>query len=127
MSIIAVGGLRDSGDYLKALALGADAVYAGQSALIAMVYAQLHKVPPGTSPAEMYLAWGKHQDLLDWEEGARALRNYLVASNTEMAMLTGMVGKKDIKEVNIHDLVCFRPEIKEATGSALAWEERMLK
>lgn len=123
ISIIAVGGLRDSGDYTKILALGADAVYAGQSALIAMVYSQLHKVPAGTSPAEIYLTWGKHNDLFDWEAGAKELANYLKASTTEMAMLTGLVGKKDIKEVSIEDLICFNNDIKNAIGIPLAWEE----
>jgi glutamate synthase domain-containing protein 2 len=123
ISIIAVGGLRDSGDYTKILALGADAVYAGQSALIAMVYSQLHKVPAGTSPAEIYLTWGKHNKKFDWEAGAKELANYLKASTTEMAMLTGLVGKKDIKEVSLEDLVCFNTDIKNAIGIPLAWEE----
>ncbi len=122
ISLIAVGGLRDSGDYMKVLALGADAVYAGQSALIAMAYSQLQQVPAGTSPAELYLAWGKHTDQFDWVAGAKALANYLKASNSEMAMLTGLVGKKDVKEVFVEDLVCFHKEIKEATDIPLAWE-----
>lgn len=122
ISLIAVGGLRDSGDYMKALALGADAVYAGQSALIAMVYSQLQKVPMGTSPAELYLSWGKHTDKLDWEAGAQELANFIKASTMEMAMLTGLVGKKDIKDVSVEDLVCFNQDIKAATGISLAWQ-----
>lgn len=123
ISIIAVGGLRDSGDYAKILALGADAVYAGQSALIAMAYSQLQKVPPGTSPAELYFTWGKHNDLLDWKVAAKELANYIKASTTEMALLTGIVGKKDVKELSLEDLVCFDSEIKNAIGISLAWEE----
>lgn len=122
ISLIAVGGLRDSGDYMKVMALGADAVYAGQSALIAMAYSQLQQVPVGTSPAELYLAWGKHTEKFDWVAGAKALANYIQASTTEMAMLTGLVGKKDIKEVSGEDLICFRQDIKTATGIPLAWE-----
>jgi len=116
INLIATGGLRDAGDYMKALALGADAIYAGESAIVAMAYSQLHKVPVGTSPAEMYLSWGKHNDLLDVEEASKALANYIKASTTELTILTGMVGRDDVSKVSKEDMIALSEAISKGTG-----------
>lgn len=116
IDIIATGGLRDAGDFLKVMALGADAIYTGESALIAMAYSQLHKVPPGTSPAEMYLSWGKHTDKLDIEEATLAVVNFIKASTSEMAILTGMLGKDDLKKVDTGDMISLSESISKGTG-----------
>lgn len=121
IDIIATGGLRDAGDFLKVMALGADAMYSGEAALIGAVYSQLHKMPPGTTPAEIYLSWGKHNDKLDIEEAAKSLSNFISASTKEMAMLTGTVGKDDIKSVTIDDMVSIKEDISKATGVKLAY------
>ncbi len=122
MSLIVTGGLRDAGDFLKALALGADALYTAESAIVAMTYSQIQKVPLGTSPAEMYLYWGKHGDKLDVEEGAKALGNFLVASTQEMAILTAVVGKDHLSHVNMDNLVALTEETHRVTGVHEAWK-----
>ncbi|GAB6171042.1 FMN-binding glutamate synthase family protein [Paradesulfitobacterium aromaticivorans] len=121
ISLIATGGLRDAGDFLKVMALGADALYSGEAALVAMVYSQLHKAPPGTSPAELYLSWGKHGNMLDIKESAQALSNFIKASTSEMALLTGAIGKNDIKQVTKDDLTALKEEISQGTGVKLAY------
>lgn len=121
ISIIATGGLRDAADFLKVMALGADAIYTGEAAIVAMVYSQLHKVPPGTSPAELYLSWGKHNDLLDIEESAQALANFIKASTAEMVLLTGVIGKNDIKQVTKEDMIALKEDISRGTGVKLAY------
>lgn len=121
IDIIATGGLRDAGDFLKVMALGADAMYSGEAALLGAVYSQLHKMPPGTSPAELYLAWGKHNDLMDIDEMAKSLSNFISASTKEMAMLTGAIGKDDIKKVTIDDMVSIKEDISKGTGVKLAY------
>lgn len=122
IDLIVTGGLRDAGDCLKAIALGANAVYLGESALIAMSYSQWDKVPPGTAPSELFLSFGNHGDLLDIEEGTKALANFIKASTSEMAMLTGLVGKNDVKKVGIDDLVALNEQTSRATGARLAWK-----
>lgn len=121
IDIIATGGLRDAGDFLKALALGADAVYTGESALIAMVYSQLHKIPLPNSPAELYLSWGKYGDKLDIDEAARSLANFIQASTKEMAILAAMTGKQALKDVNTDDLAAISEEMSKATGVKTAF------
>ena len=65
ISLLVTGGLRDAGDFLKAMALGADAVYIGESALLAMLFHQLDKMPPLTNPSQMFLYSGEYADELD--------------------------------------------------------------
>lgn len=122
IDLIVTGGLRDAGDFLKAIALGANALYVGESALLAMSYSQWHKLPPGTAPSEMFLSTGNHQDKLDIDEGSKALANFIKASTTEMAMLTGLVGKKNIAQVNTDDMVALSDHISSVTGVRRAWE-----
>ncbi len=122
IDLIVTGGLRDAGDCLKAMALGANAVYLGESALIAMSYSQWDRVPPGTAPSEMFLSFGDHEELLDIEEGTKALANFIKASTSEIAMLTGLVGKNDIKKVSIDDMIALTEHMSNATGARLAWQ-----
>ncbi len=121
IDIIVTGGLRDAGDCLKAMALGANAVYMGEAALIAMSYSQWAKVPPGTAPSEMFLSLGDFEDMLDIDEGTKALTNFIKASTSEMAMLTGLVGKNDVKKVGMDDMVALTEDMSKATEARLAW------
>jgi len=122
IDLIVTGGLRDAGDCLKAMALGANAVYLAEAALIAMSYSQWHKVPPGVAPSELFLSFGDHGDLLDIEEGTKALANFIKASTSEMTMLAGLVGKNDVKTVNMDDMVALTEHMSKATGTRLAWQ-----
>lgn len=121
VSLIACGGLKDAGDFMKALALGADAVYSAQSVLTAMVYGQAEKLPPGTSPAEIYVYWGKHGGKLDIELAATSAANFVTASTKEMAMIAGAVGKDDLSMVNMDDMVSLTEQAAQVTGVRLAW------
>lgn len=121
ISLIACGGLKDAGDFMKALALGADAVYSAQSVLTAMVYGQAEKLPPGTSPAELYLYWGKHGDKLDIELAAKSIANFVKASTQEIAMIAGAVGKNDLNLVNMDDLAALTEHAAVVTGVQRAW------
>jgi len=121
ISLIACGGLKDAGDFMKALALGADAVYSAQSVLTAMVYGQAEKLPPGTSPAELYLYWGKHGDKLDIELAAKSIANFVKASTQEMAMIAEAVGKNDLNLVNMDDLAALTEHAAVVTGVQRAW------
>lgn len=122
ISLIACGGLKDAGDFMKALALGADAVYSAQSVLTAMVYGQAEKLPPGTSPAELYLYWGKHGNRLDIELAAKSIANFIKASTQEMSMIAGAVGKNDLNLVTMDDLAALTEEAAVVTGVQRAWQ-----
>jgi glutamate synthase domain-containing protein 2 len=50
VSLLAGGGLESPGDFLKAFALGADGVYIGTIALIAITHTQVFKALPYETP-----------------------------------------------------------------------------
>lgn len=121
IDLLVTGGLRDAGDFMKAMALGANAVYIGESALLAMLFHQLDKMPPMTNPAQMFLYTGEYQDELDVDKAAQHLANFIKASTTEMQMLAQTVGKDDVQKVDMNDMVALSREIAEITGVKLAY------
>lgn len=121
VDLIVTGGLRDSGDCMKAMALGADAVYLGESCLLALVYDQLNKMPPFSNPAQMFLYNGEYRDALDVELGALHVANFLQATTEEMQMLAQTVGKDHLNRVNADDMAALSPALAEITGVRLAY------
>lgn len=69
VSLIAAGGLRTPGDCLKAMALGADAVYLGTVAVMAMVGEQAVEAMPFEPPTSLVVYNAKATDKLDVERG----------------------------------------------------------
>ena len=71
ISVIASGGLYTPGDYLKALALGADAVALGTVVVLAAMHTQVTKVLPWEPPPQ--LAWyeGEASEKLNIDEAAQ--------------------------------------------------------
>jgi len=121
VSLIMAGGFRDSADMLKAIALGADAFYIGYPVDLAAVYSQLNRLPPGSSPADLYLYDGKHTDLFDIKEGADCAGNFLKALAEEMDIALRCLGKDSIHKLSKEDLVCMTQEMAQITGVKLAY------
>ncbi len=91
-SVVVAGGIRNSGDVLKAIALGADAVYIGTAALIAMgctVCQQCHtgKCAWGICTTDLSLT-----KRINPEIGARRLVNLLRGWDLEMKEMLGGMG-----------------------------------
>lgn len=121
ISLVASGGLRDAGDFLKAMALGADAVYVGAAALVAMMQDQLLEVMPMAAPTELFLEKGRLKDRFDPEKGAAYLANYLKASTQEMVIGARALGKARLENVTSDDLYALTREVAEITGTRLAY------
>jgi len=116
ISLIAGGGLRTSADFAKCLALGANAVYIGTSALIAINCQQYRICHTGHCPTGVTTNNPALVQRLDVDEGVRKLTNFINVSNIEVANLMRIVGKNYIKNLGIEDLVALKKEISEATG-----------
>ncbi|MDY6916609.1 MAG: glutamate synthase-related protein [Chloroflexota bacterium] len=91
-SIVVAGGIRNSGDVAKAIALGADAVYIGTSALVALgcrVCQQCHtgKCAWGICTTDLRLSKRINPDI-----GARRLANLLRAWSLELKEILGGLG-----------------------------------
>lgn len=92
VSLIAAGGIRHSGDVVKAIALGADAVAIGTAALVALGCRVCQKCHTGNC------AWGiatQRPELvrrLDPEEGAENLVNLIRGWSLEIKEVLGALG-----------------------------------
>ena len=116
VSLIATGGLVTPGQMLKAIALGADAVYIGTAAVMALVSEQIVEATPFEPPTSLIVYTGKMTDSLDIEKGANSLNQYLTACVTEMEQVIISLGKKSIKELDKTDLSAYDPFLAKAIG-----------
>ncbi|NLC51369.1 MAG: FMN-binding glutamate synthase family protein [Firmicutes bacterium] len=113
-SLLAGGGLFTPGHFLKALALGADAVYIGTAALMAMVAPQMTKLIPEEPPTQFVLHTGRFKDRFDIELGATALENFLRLATEEMAAVMYALGKSSVRELSSDDLCSLDPWLARA-------------
>jgi len=115
VSLIAGGGLRTSSDYAKCLALGADAVYIGTSALIALGCQQYRVCHTGACPTGVTASSTNLIDLLKVDEGVRRLTHFVRVSNQEIANFARIVGKDDVAKLCKDDLVALNRDLADVT------------
>lgn len=114
ISVIASGGLTTPGHFLKAMALGADAVYIGSIALIALLQTKMAKVLPTELPPQFPLYLKNFKEDLDVEKGAEHLANFLMSSVEEMKLVAYTLGKTDLAQINKMDLVTVDRDLAQA-------------
>jgi glutamate synthase domain-containing protein 2 len=119
MSLIVSGGLTTPGHFLKALALGADAVYIGTIAMILLAHYELSGVIPWEPSTELVYERGKHKDRLKVDQAAQALANYLESCKQEMILGMRTLGRSSLAELSSADLAALSPEIAVMTGVEL--------
>ncbi|MEQ6389948.1 FMN-binding glutamate synthase family protein [Bacillaceae bacterium S4-13-58] len=111
--VIVAGGLTTPGHFLKALAIGADAVYIGSIALMATLQSQMTKALPKFPPPQLAIYTGKLRDEFDMEEGARDLANFLISCTSEMKHALQVLGKNSTNALSRDDLVSMDKELAE--------------
>lgn len=114
VSLIATGGLVTPGQMLKAMALGADAVYIGTAAVMAMLGDQMAKSLPFEPPTDLTVYTGKLTDRLDVDKSVQNLFYFLNASVREMELVAITTGKVSLGDVNRDDLVTLDPFLARA-------------
>ncbi len=119
VSLIVSGGLYTPGHFLKALALGANAVYVGTIIIIALGHTQNLKVIPWEPPTELVFERGKLKNKLSIAEGERSVTNFLKSCNLEMMMAMRCLGKTAIKDLTLNDLCALTPDLAQMTGAEL--------
>jgi len=117
IAIIAGGGLRTSADFAKCLALGADAVYIGTAALIAINCEQYRICHTGLCPTGVTTHNPALVKQLDVEEGIKKLSNFVTTATQEIANLTRIVGKDDVNKLDSDDLVSMDKDLAVITGT----------
>lgn len=121
VSLLATGGLVSPGHFLKAMALGADAVYIGTVAMMAMVGDQMAKTLPFEPPTDLVIYNAKMTDKLEIDRSANNLFRFLNASTREMELLCYSLGKTSLSDVAKSDMCTLDPFLSRATGIDLGF------
>ena len=106
-------------DFLKALALGADAVFIGTIALLTLVHTQAIKVFPWEPPTTLIFNQGRLKQKLSIDQGAQSLANFLKASIQEMQITALTLGKNHLSRIDKSDLSSVNREL--ATYLGIKW------
>lgn len=123
-SVIITGGLTTPGHFLKALALGADAVYIGTIALMAAMHTQITKTLPQAPPSQMALYTGHLTDKLDIDLAASHLAKFLASCVIEMQLAVQAMGKGALKKLNRADLVTVEKDLADFANIRYAGTHR---
>lgn len=121
VSLIVGGKLRTPGEILKALALGADAVYLGMAVVMACTHKQLSKSVPFEPITQIAWATGSQADTFDSDQGAETVANFLRACAAELAEAARGLGKRSIGEIGREDLVALDRETAAVLGLSASW------
>jgi glutamate synthase domain-containing protein 2 len=116
ISLIIGGGLYTPGDFLKCLALGADAVIIGTIASLAMSHTQIVKSVPWEPPTGLIYYHGKAASQFNPDLGAKHLYQYLKSCMEEMEQAVRIMGKGSFREITKKDLVAMDPIYAEIAG-----------
>jgi glutamate synthase domain-containing protein 2 len=99
VSIIASGGIRNSGDLAKSIALGADAVYIGTASLIALGCRVCGNCYRGLCPWGIATQKPELVERIDSDVGAENVANLIHAWTLELSELMGAAGLNSIESL----------------------------
>lgn len=122
ISLIISGGLVVPGHFLKALALGADAVYLGSAILFAVSHNQSLHALPFEPPTQYVWNEGKFKNRFKTEDGVRNAEKFLTASTEEIKIALRAMGKRSLKELTSQDLVSYDETTARMIGIPFSFE-----
>lgn len=115
VSLVITGGLRVSPDFAKALALGADAIAIGTSALMAIGCQQYRICDTGKCPKGITTQDPQLRSRLDIGVAAKGLANFLKAVTEELEDFARLTGNDDVHKLSLADLCTVNSEISGHT------------
>ena len=118
MTLVITGGLRKPADFIKALALGADAVAVSNSAMqaigcLAMRACHTNNCPVGIATQKPHLV-----NRLVVEKSARQLANFFEASVELMQVMARACGHNHLSQFNQDDLTTWKKDMADLSGVA---------
>jgi len=116
VTLCVTGGIRDSADIAKALALGADAVALATSSLISIGCMQAKVCFGGKCPAGIATQDPVMRRILLEEKAVKGFVNFYTVTRKELEQFTRLNGKNDVRDLSIKDLVTTDSDVSSATG-----------
>lgn len=125
VSLVVAGGYATPGECLKAIALGADAVYLGTVPLFALVHNQNHKILPWEPLTQLVWYNSPYKHRLDIPLASKSVANVLKSMVMEMEEGVRALGKTSLSELGPNDLVAMDEWTAKVTGvkRAYPWED----
>ncbi len=120
VSLVITGGLRLPADFIKAMALGADAIAVSNSALQAIGCLGMRACHTNNCPVGIATQKPELRRRLKIEKGAAQLDNFFRASTELMQVMARACGHDHLGKFCIDDLSTFDREMAHLTGIAYA-------
>ncbi len=116
ISLVITGGLRKPADFIKALAMGADAIAVSNAAMqaigcIAMRACHTNNCPVGIASQKPHLA-----SRIIVENSARQLTNFFEASVELMQVMARACGHDHLGKFNMEDLTTWKKDMADISG-----------
>jgi len=120
VTLVVTGGLRTEADFVKALALGADAVAVANSALQAIGCLGMRACHTNNCPVGIATQRPHLRSRLDVQASARQLTRYLRATVELMKILARACGHDHLRGLSARDLVSWKRDVAELAGVRFA-------
>lgn len=120
VTLVITGGLRMPADFVKALALGADAIAIANSALQAIGCVAARMCNTNNCPAGIATQKPKLRQRLNVEQSAQQLANFLTASAELMQVMARACGHSHLNQFNRDDLATWKQEMAQLSGVRFA-------
>lgn len=116
ITLVITGGLRTASDFIKALAMGADAVAVSNSAMqaigcLAMRACHTNNCPVGIATQKPHLV-----SRLEIEKSANRLKNFFEASTELMQVMARACGHEHLSKFSTDDLITWKKEMSDLSG-----------
>ncbi len=124
VDLLISGGFREPGDFLKAYAMGADAVGLGTIAMFALAHYQITEAVPMDPPTDLVFYRANPKIPLDLDRAALGLHHFLESCRKEMEIAIRTAGHTSVHDLSMADLSSLDPTIADITGCHYAGTPR---
>lgn len=124
VTLVITGGLRMAEDFVKAMALGADAVAVSNSAMQAVGCIAARMCNSNNCPVGVATQKPELRKLLDVQTGALKLERYFGASVELMQVLARACGHNSLSDFELRDITTWKKEMADLSGVRFAGVNR---